>query len=148
MFATVKGITTMNKLSDFAHECVIQYSKYDHIDRYKKLNINDLPDFVQEEFASLILSSNYSLSVEATGPDNDLFDQDMLPCLIKLLKNPIDKDNEIDFIQSWKNGIVSYTKIRMQELIDSEIFDYNDSIGLINPNYRHEKEELKSCQNY
>ena len=116
-----------NPLKAFAHECVVDYAKFKNEDY--QLNVNDLPDFVQEEFAALIMVHDTDRAYESTGADNANFEKQMLPTLIKLLQDSTDRDEQIEFINSWKEGVTAYHKRYMQELIDDALEDYNQEHG-------------------
>ena len=135
----------MSSLSNFAFNCVTHYSRYDSTENYHVLNVEDIPDFEQEQFASLIISSDFDRANCSTGDDNSMFQKSMLPSLINTLRKPLDRDATIDFVETWKKGVVEYLKPRMQELIDLALFDYNDSLNFINPLIRHEREEMIAC---
>lgn len=125
-----KGMTmSRNPLKAFAHECVVDYAKFKSEDY--QLNVNDLPDFVQEEFAALIMVHDTDRAHESTGADNENFEKQMLPTLIKLLQDSTDRDEQIEFINSWKEGVTAYHKRYMQELIDNALEDYNNEQGYV-----------------
>lgn len=128
------------KIRRFADQCVTQYSKFDPIDNEYTLNVYDLPDFVQSEFASLLLSTDAEISNESTGPDNPAYEKYMLPSLTKFLNNITDKDSEIDFIDSWKRGLIEYNLDRMQEFIDDSLSELNtEKILSINHNQTYRR---------
>ena len=65
---------SLKQLRNFAYECVNHYSTYSRLDDFYSLNVSDLPDFTQHEFASMIIAENESYASEATGPDNKHWD--------------------------------------------------------------------------
>lgn len=73
-----RGYIMMNQLQSFARECVSHYAKCDRMDGFYSLNIQDLPDFVQNEFAAVIMSDDNAWASEATGPDNKHWQTKML----------------------------------------------------------------------
>jgi hypothetical protein len=123
----VKGMTNMSlkQLQNFISDCVSNYATYNKLDDFYSLNISNLPDFVQDEFAALIMAENESLASEATGPDNKNWEKKMLPALLRYLKNSTDKDESIEFTNTWRTCVTSYFLDRMQELIDSELGNFN-----------------------
>lgn len=116
-----------NPLRDFARSCVRHYAKFEH-DQYN-LDVDDLDDFVREEFASLIMIDDPSRASESTGNDNPLFQITMLPALTEFLKNSDDQDERIEFLKAWREGTTSYNTPYMQELIDDALEDYNADQG-------------------
>lgn len=110
-------------LKDYAMDIANQYSNYSIEDRCYTLDVRvDLPDFIQQEFASKILSSDAIICGEATGPDNSMYDKEMLPSLLNLLSNPTDKEKEIDFINAWRDGVTNSLMGIMQSMIDDALF--------------------------
>lgn len=127
---TVKGITmSKNPLKAFAHDCVVDYAKYSSEDY--DLSVNDLPDFVQSEFAALIMIQEPDRANESTGADNQSYEKQMLPTLIKFLQDTTDRDEQIEFVNAWKESVTSYHKRYMQELIDEALEDYNQEHGYV-----------------
>jgi len=111
-----------NKLRDFARDCVKHYAEFD--DGQYDLDVDVLPDFVLEEFASLIMSDP-SYASEATGTDNAFYKTKMLPALLKLLKNSNDQDEKIEFINAWREGCREYNKTYLADLIKDALIYYN-----------------------
>ncbi len=109
------------QLHNFAIECVSHYAKYDPLDEFYSLDIHDLPDFVQHEFAAIIMTDDNAWACEATGPDNKHWESKMLPALTRYLKNSTDKDEAIEFNNVWRECVADYMSRRMQELIDDSI---------------------------
>lgn len=120
----------MNKdLRCFATECVDHYAIYDKCDDFYTLDVSELPDFVQHEFAALIISSDEGYASEASGPDNKHWDSKMLPALTRYLANSTDKDEAIEFNRIWRDCISDYMTGYMQKLIDDALDDYNSDHG-------------------
>lgn len=113
----------------FAEELVHHYAKWDKYLSCYSLDISDLPDFVQDEFAALIMAEDDSLASEATGPDNKHWENKMLPSLLRYLKKSTDQDEAIEFKNTWRECVTSYFFERMQELIDVELGDFNYEHG-------------------
>ncbi len=111
----------MNQARRFARDCVSCYAKYDHLDGFYSLNTYDLPDFVQNEFAAIIMCDDNAWAVEATGPDNKHWQTKMLPALTRYLKNSTDKDEAIEFNRIWRECVTDYMNTKMQELINDSI---------------------------
>lgn len=119
----------MNNLKSFVKDCVHHYAKFDNSDEFYTLNVQDLPDFVQNEFAAIIMLDDTTLAAEATGPDNSFWDSRMLPALTKYLQNSTDKDEEIEFRTIWRDCVTAYFFGHMQHLLDECLDDYNDDEG-------------------
>lgn len=120
----------MNKeLYNFAKECVNHYAIYTEMDDFYTLKVDDLPDFIQHEFAALIISHDKNYASEATGPDNQKWDTEMLPALIKYLKNSTDKDEAIEFNSIWRNCVTEYMNEKMTELLENALHQYNSDQG-------------------
>jgi FPC/CPF motif-containing protein YcgG len=105
----------MNQVRSFAKECVSHYANHNI------LNTHDLPDFVQNEFAGIIMCDNEAWAAEATGPDNPHWSSKMLPALTRYLKNSTDKDEAIEFNTIWRECVTDYMNHKMQELLDEAI---------------------------
>jgi FPC/CPF motif-containing protein YcgG len=113
----------MNQLKSFAKECVFHYAKFNKLNGFYSLNVHDLPDFVQNEFAAIIMSDDNALASEATGPDNKHWESRMLPALTRYLKNSTDRDEAIEFNAIWRDCVTDYMNNRMQELLNDLIPD-------------------------
>lgn len=114
------------QLRNFAQDCVSHYAKFNSSDGFYSLNIYDLPDFVQHEFAAMIMSDDNALASEATGPDNKHWESKMLPALTRYLKHSTNKDEAIEFKNIWRDCVADYMSNHIQELLDEAIHDYND----------------------
>ena len=112
-----------NQVRSFARECASHYAKYDRYNGFYSLDAYDLPDFVQNEFAAIIMSDDNAWASEANGPDNKHWHTKMLPALTRYLKNSTDKDEAIEFNSVWRECVTDYMKDKMQELIDDSISD-------------------------
>jgi hypothetical protein len=120
----------MNKiLKQFVSSCVHYYSTSNSLDDFYSLEVSDLPDFVREEFAALIISDNPSLASEATGADNPLWENKMFPALTNYLKRSYSEDAEEDFKTIWRESVTSYFYSMMQELLDNALELYNQDYG-------------------
>src|ERR1700679_2184730 len=98
----------LNQPQIFARECVFHHAKCDKSDEFYSLEANDLPDFVQSEFAAILMSDDNEWAVEATGPDNKHWETKMLPALIKFLKNSTDQDEALEFNNIWRECVTDY----------------------------------------
>lgn len=105
---------------NFANTLISIYAKYNSSSNAFELNIFDVPDFHQQEFASILLRNEDVSPSESTSYDNPHYEKEMLPALIRFLANS-EKDNEIDFINSWRNGVTNYLKDSMEELINNQL---------------------------
>lgn len=120
----VKGRPIMtNQLKKFAMECVENYAEYDKLDGFHSLFVQDLPEFVQNEFAALIMGANDDWASEANGPDNHHWKTKMLPALLRYLKNSTDQDEAIEFNNTWRHCVTEYMQQAMQELINDSLSD-------------------------
>lgn len=129
----VKGMTNMQSLTpkELARDIVYHYAKFDRCIKQYTIHYDDLNDFDQHKLAALIIGTDDSYASEATGPDNPAYDNKMLPALIRFLKNSTDRDEEIEFVKEWQDGITAYTKNRACELLDDACLDYNGDQGLL-----------------
>ena len=118
-----------NQLRSFATDCVSLYATYDDTDGFYSLDVQDLPDFVQNEFAAIMMCDDNAWASEATGPDNKHWESKMLPALTRYLKNSTDKDEAIEFNNVWRNCVTDYMCARMQELLDDCVSDLNCDHG-------------------
>lgn len=119
-------------LRTFANHLVFHYSKFDSLSQCYVVSIHDIADFDLHEFASIFMQSDEGYASEATGPDNPAYEKTMLPALLSYMKNTTDQDKEIEFNNAWRDGVTSYFKKSMQELLDEQCNDrsydeYNDS---------------------
>lgn len=109
-----------SQLRDFARSCVDYYSSHkNNADCY--ITVNDLPDFVKHEFAALIMCHDEAYAAESTGPDNKHWTNEMLPALIRYLRNSADKDEAIEFKDIWMDCVADHVSETMQELMDDAI---------------------------
>lgn len=112
---------SQNQLRSFAKECVSHYAKFDRLDGFKTVDIDDLPHFIKHEFAAMLISEDDSLASEATGADNQHWQTRMLPALTKYLKNSTSQDEAIEFNHVWRDCVADYVSNKMQELLDGAI---------------------------
>lgn len=122
------GMTNMTyskKIKQFLSSLVGNYAKYSKLDGCYLVDLISLPESELEEFSSLLIQSDPSLACEATGLDNPDYEESMLPALSLYLQNPTNKDNEIEYLNSWRKGIANYFKKRFVEGIFNELDDYN-----------------------
>jgi hypothetical protein len=113
----------MNQVRSFAKECVSHYAKFDKLDGFYSLNAHELPDFIQNEFAAIIMCDDNAWAIEATGPDNPHWETKMFPALMRYLKNSTDKDEAIEFNNVWRECVTDYMNHKMQELLNDSITD-------------------------
>jgi hypothetical protein len=134
----------MNKeLRAFATECVDHYATYEKCDDFYSLDVYDLPDFVQHEFAALIMAHDECYAIEATGPDNKHWQSKMLPALTRYLKNSTDRDEGIEFKNVWRDCVADYVNHIMQRLIDEALQEFNSDLG-----YTHTASEMYGVPAY
>lgn len=126
---TVKGMTNMitsKSITKFVDQLVFHYAKYDKHEECYFLDINDIAEFDLHKLSALIMSEDICYASEACGPDNNHFENSMLPALLKYLSNTSNKDNHDDFANTWKEGITSYFNNTMQELLEQRLEQYNE----------------------
>lgn len=124
----VKGMTNMRPTAEvrsFARSLIFHHAVYDKFSSCYVLSIHDLSCFDLHELASLIMNSD-DCAPEATGPDNPAYEKTMLPALKRYLSNSTDKDEEIEFTKTWRDGVTSYFHKQMQALVDEECCDYSN----------------------
>lgn len=131
----VNGVTKMsrNPIKDFVSDIVSNYAKFDKDIKQYTIHLNDISDFTLHELASLIMVEDEAYAHEANGPDNDAYKKTMLPALLRFLKNTTDKDEEIEFVNAWCNGVTSYVKGKMAELLEVAVYEYNADRDLLYP---------------
>lgn len=110
----------------FSNQLVFHYAKFDNLSDCYTLSLSDIADFDLHEFAALIMQSDISHASEATGPDNPSYETKMLPALINFLSKSYDKDEKIEFLCAWKEGITSYFSNTMEELLWESLEEYNN----------------------
>lgn len=120
------------ELYRFEFDCISMYAKFDKLEKQYTIKVDDLPDFVQHQFAGLIMSYDdvNGSGCEGAGADNSAFDHTMLPSLLNLLKDSTDRDNEIEFVNTWKGSVTQHYKKRMQAYLDDACREYNSERGL------------------
>lgn len=101
-----------SQIKNFVEECRVHYGEC----------LLDLPDFVQHEFAALIMSQDEGYASEANGPDNRHWDTKMLPALLSYLKNSTDRDEAIEFNSIWVDCVTDYVSKKMQDLLEGGNF--------------------------
>lgn len=119
----------MNQIKKFTKDLLLHYSTFSDNDGVFRLDLHDLPDFVQNEFASLLMSDDNAYAAEATGPDNKHWNTKMLPALTRYLQYSTNKDEEIEFNHVWRDCVTSYFHTKMQDLIDDYLQKYNSDGG-------------------
>lgn len=120
VYQSVKRNLTMSPLDTYVHDLVWHYSKYNRMDDAYSLFVSDLPDFEVHKFAAMLMADDESYASESTGADNDQYKKTLMPTLINYLKDTTDRDEEIEFIKAWRDGVASYFSNRMQELINEQ----------------------------
>jgi hypothetical protein len=112
-----------SQVQSFTKHCVSQYAQYNPFDEFYSLDVQDLPDFVQHEFAAMIMADNNDWASEATGPDNKHWETKMLPALTRYLRNSTDQDEAIEFNSIWRDCVADYLNNHMQKLVNDSILD-------------------------
>lgn len=112
-----------------AREITSHYSTFDKLEDQYSIDINDVDEFSLNELAALIMQEDSILANEATGSDNPSYLKKMLPALTKMLSNPIDKDEQIEFVSIWTEGTTDYFRESIKELLDNQLMEKNSEIG-------------------
>lgn len=122
-------LTNKNIISEIDNLILI-YAEYDKDLKQFELTFDDLPEHEQENLVALIMINDPDRGYESLGIDNPNFAPKMLPALINLLKNSIDPDNRIDFIDTWRSNLSSYFRNYLnnliQEQLSSRLFEEGD----------------------
>ncbi len=125
---TAKGWTNMtysNNVLRLVNEIVRHYSRYNPIDDQHIIDIEDVSDFDLNELAAKIMLEDPCLASEANGPDNPAFETKMLPALVSFMSNSTSKDESIEFIKEWKEGVTNYFINSMNELFQDRVAGMN-----------------------
>lgn len=119
--------------NEFTKELVKDYATFNQSACQYQLELFDLPDFIVNEFASHLLADDANLLSEATGPDNPNFDK-MKDALTDYLRDVTDKDNQIEFLKIWRDGVTDYAKSIMEEKLEEAVYAYNMERNLLKAN--------------
>jgi hypothetical protein len=115
----------------FVDYLIHHYAKYDTHDNVYSLSIDNIPEHDVHELSSILLSEDSSYASEATGVDNPSYERYMLPALTRYLLNTTDKDNEIEFLHAWKNGLVNYSRNIIEELLEDRLSEFNGDSSIV-----------------
>lgn len=85
------------------------------------LDYNQLSDNDVEEITAQLIADDESCAAEATSPDNPAYTSKMLPALIRHLKNPSDKDEQIEFMNTWRTGVADYSRKAVEALLENRL---------------------------
>ena len=142
--AKCHGATKMysKNIIRLANEITQHYAKFNVKKYYYEIDINDISDFDLNELASQIMKEDKSLASEANGPDNPAFETRMLPALINFMANSTKKDESIEFINEWRDGVTSYFKNIIEELFDNAIIDMSENLRYVSKTQRDEDRRL------
>jgi len=116
-------------IKKFISSLVSNYAEYNKIDGFYIVDLIKLPESELEEFSSLIMNHDLSWASEATSLDNPAYQESMLPALNHYLTNPT-KDNEIEYLKSWRTGVSSYFKKAFAEMMFDELEYFNKEHGI------------------
>lgn len=125
-------MTYSKETTNFARNIIISYSQFDKLSGKYCLNISDIPNFDLHKLSALIMRANYEASYESTGPDNELFEKDMMPSLLNFMMDTTDMVSKEEFISSWKSGVSKYFSSSIENALEDELNNYNQDIGLFN----------------
>lgn len=120
---------TQKELNSFAYDLVIEYSKYDN--NYYTIDINNIPDIELDKLCSLIIRNTPEFGNEILGPDNDYYEDNILPSLINHLKNSDSKILKQEFLDKLSIGTRRYLHHNMIKLLDDQLenFIYDNKIN-------------------
>lgn len=83
---------------------------------YSQLSDNDI-----EAITAQIMIEDEDFACDASCANNPLYTTKMLPALIRHLQNPCDKDEQIEFMKEWRNGIADYARNRIESLLEDRL---------------------------
>jgi len=129
----VKGMANMKSITpkEMARDLVSHYAKMDNCLKQYTIDLDDLADFDQHKLAATLMIAEDGYANEATGADNPAYETKMLPALLRFLKNSTDRDEEIEFVKEWRDGVSSYMNRRMTELLEDAVYEYNADQDLL-----------------
>jgi hypothetical protein len=126
----VKGMANMNtNIKKFISSLVSNYAIFEKVTGVYQIYIHRLPESELEQFSSLIMQNDKSWACEATGLDNPAYEEIMLPALNNYLNKPT-KDNEIEYLTAWREGVSSYFKKTFIAKILDELKNFNREHGI------------------
>lgn len=131
--------TRMNRYKDardFADNLIYQYAT--RTSEYYDLQLSDLPDFEQYEFAMHVLNDSSDTANESTGCDNPAYEKTMLPALLKHLQDITNKDNEIEFAKAWREGTMKYCEGTMELILEEQLTEAFNESSIPDPDYYRE----------
>ncbi len=96
---------------------VSHFGKFDPYNKVQMLDIDKVPDFDLHEIAAQMMLEDPALACEATGSDNPSYKETMLPSLIRFMSRYPDRDEQIEFVRSWREGVAEYFKDSIAELL-------------------------------
>lgn len=85
------------------------------------LDYNDLSDSDLEEATAQLMADDEDLACDALCANNDAFLRKMLPAFITHLKNPCDKDEQIEFMKIWRQGAIDYARHQIESLLEDRL---------------------------
>ena len=112
-------------IKKFISVLISNYATFNKVDGCYSVDISKLPESELEEFATYMMDLYPALACEATGLDNPDYENYILPSLRVYLMNPNNKDNEIEYLRRWREGVSSYFKNMFAEFISYELEDFN-----------------------
>ncbi len=111
-----------------ARDITSHYARFNTIDKEYIIDIEDVAEFDLYELAAVMMSEDKSLASEATGCDNPAYEEKMLPALTHFLTKSTDRDEQIEFMSVWKEGVTSYFKSAMIELFEDAVYQMNGNL--------------------
>lgn len=123
-------MTTFKNANNFAAQLVNTYAKLDRVAGQYDLTMSDIPAFDLHKLSSLILLDDPMRASEATGPDNDHYENYMLPALTLHLSDITNLDKRQDFLTAWADGVLAYNYRAIESMLEDHLTDFNDEHGV------------------
>lgn len=126
----------MTTANDFADYLVHHYARFSRLDGCYVLNMDRIPCFDLDKLAAMMIAESADLASEVNGCDNPAFEKTMLPSLLSFFNNSSSKDEQIEFVDAWKKGVVSYLMPQIEDMLKEKVSEYNverDHIGREDP---------------
>lgn len=110
---------------DLIDRLIIVNARYDDANKSYELHYDDLNDFDQQELTSIIMSHDHDWGCEASGPDNSMYENYMLPALITYMRDTRNKILKSEFVEAWEKGLTHYFKGYISKALEERLISYN-----------------------
>lgn len=101
-----------------AEAIVSHYGKFDPHNKVQMLDIDDVSDFDLHELVAQMMHEDATIACEATGSDNPAYKTRMLPAMIRFMANSSSKDERIEFVHEWREGLAAYFRESISDLLN------------------------------